>query len=120
MLQITENKDEVIVREIPVVQWIQSFIMINIFLLIGFFWVLTAAGFVSNAVWSFGFIVPIGAFILAMLLNPSITTKIDRPGKIISVKKQSLIKYSFNVYSFNEIEDLIYVDQTDASRGNVN
>ncbi|HEX2641312.1 MAG TPA: hypothetical protein VHL50_12090, partial [Pyrinomonadaceae bacterium] len=39
------------------------------------------------------------------------------PGQTVSVRKRSLIKYSFNVYSFNEIADLIYVETRVRGRG---
>ena len=46
-----------------------------------------------------------------MLSFPATTTRIDRKGKTISVRKQSLLKYSFDVYSFRELSDLIFVSE---------
>jgi hypothetical protein len=44
------------------------------------------------------------------------TIKINRPGKTVSVRKQSLINYDFHVYSFDELANYIYIE----AAGNTN
>src|SRR6476620_3095329 len=110
MLQITKNEDEIIIRELPVAQWLNSVIVGGVL----FFLVFAALSSVSDLpglAWSLGIVVPVAGVLLYLLNNPSITIKINKPGKTVSVRKQSLIRYKFDVYSFNEIADLIYVDE---------
>ena len=110
MLRIENRKDEIIVRELPFVEWITFFVFAVILALMAYasyknssqwFWILGIAGLVN-----FYF----------LLTKPLTTTKINKPGKTVSVRKQSLIKYTFNVYSFSEIDDLIYVGDRKSGR----
>jgi len=113
MLQITKSKDEIVIRETPVAQWINSVIIAAILFLLVFFVLSFVADF-SGLAWSLGIIVSVAGFLLYLLDNPSITIKINKPGKTVSVRKQSLLRYKFDVYSFNEIADLIYVNEIGA------
>jgi hypothetical protein len=108
MISVTKNKDEIIVREIPVAQWINAVIVGAVLFLVVFFMLSSTTSF-FNLAWSLGAFVAVAGFFLYLLDNPSITTKINKQGETVSVRKQSLIKYTFNVYSFKEIADLIYV-----------
>lgn len=51
------------------------------------------------------------------MIIPVTTTKIDKKGKIISVRTQSLTEYSFKTFSFNEIAGFIYVNETTDPKG---
>jgi len=114
MLQITKNEDEIVIREIPVAQWICSVIVAAVLFLLVFIVLSSVTGF-SGIAWSLGIIVAVAGFLLYLLDNPTITIKINKPGKTVSVRKQSLLRYKFDVYSFNEITDLIFVDEQKAS-----
>ena len=109
MLRITENKDEIIVREIPFFDWVRAAVAGLIF----FFIVCAALASkenLSDLLWVLILLTPIGAFLLFLLTTPTFSVKINKPGKTVSVRRQNLFKYSFEVYSFSEIADLIYID----------
>jgi len=110
MLQISKSKDEIVIRELPVAQWFNSVIVGAVILLL-FFTALSSVPDLTGLAWSLGIIVPVVGVLFYLLSNPSITIKINKPGKTVSVRKQSLLGYKFDVYSFNEIADLIYVDE---------
>ena len=113
MISVTKNKDEIIVREIPFAQWINAVIVGAVLFLVVFFMLSSTTGF-FNLAWSLGVFVAVAGFFLYLLDNPSITTKINKQGETVSIRKQSLIRYTFNVYSFKEISDLIYVIELQA------
>lgn len=107
MIRTTRNIDEVSIREIPIASLIGSsaiaiFLSFIVFNIPDTYRNLELLG-----------IITMGGFALICLfvaVTSSITTtKINKPGQTVSVRKQSLIKNSFTVYSFKEIEDLIYV-----------
>jgi hypothetical protein len=108
MLRTTRNIDEIITREIPLASAIGSSAL-AIFLSFIVFYISTV-----NRNLELLWIISMGGFALICLFvaltSPITTTKINKPGQTVSVRKRSLIKYSFNVYSFNEIDDLIYVE----------
>jgi len=108
MLRITENKDEIIVRDIPVVRWSASFIALFALFLMVFL----GSSFDSfyeiarGLLWTLSFTM----YIFSMFSNPATTTKIDKKNRLVSVRKRSLFTYSFDVYTFDELRDLIFVD----------
>jgi hypothetical protein len=111
MLRITENQDEIILRELPVIRWtISSVIIFTIFLL-------TFIDFSFNKKSLFDLAgvllisLPIVSFLFYLLTYPATTTKINRKDQFISIRKQSLFKYTFNVYSFNQINGLICIEE---------
>ena len=110
MLRITENKDEIIIREIPVLSRINA----GVVMLILAFVIPVIMNSIENTLqmifFTFFYLSLLGGFIFYLLKNPSLTVKINKPGQTVSVRKQSLIRYNFNVYSFNEMAGLIYVD----------
>ncbi len=110
MLQITRNKDEIVVREIPVAYWIDS-VLLGALLFFSSFLVLLSMRQLSNLPLSLAGIVSLAAILLYLSKEPATTTKINKQGRIVSVRKHNFIKYDFNVYSFNELADLIYVDE---------
>lgn len=110
MLRITKNKDEIIVREIPVAYWIDS-ILVGAILFFCSFLVLLSMRQLSNWPLSLAGIISFAVFLLYLSKGPATTTKINKQGKIISVRKQNFIKYNFKVYSFNEVADLIYINK---------
>ena len=56
--------------------------------------------------------------LLFLITNIATTVKIDKYGEILSIRKQSVIKYSFKVYSFSEVAKPISVDETKDFHGN--
>jgi hypothetical protein len=105
MLRLEEKQDEIIIRDVPVGRWIWSLaatVLIALFLYISFLRV--------DLRWQRAlFIAALGllAFYIC-LITPVTTTKINRETKLVSVRKQSLLGYSFKLYSFDEIAE-IYV-----------
>src|SRR5215213_9677127 len=110
MLQITRDKNEIIVHEIPFAQW--------------FYAVVIGIIFGGLCFWGFSFLTNIfvlalcvstlvfaAAALLFLVDNPSTTVKINKQGGIISVRKESLVSYKFDIYNFDEVADLIYVDE---------
>jgi hypothetical protein len=110
MLQITRESDEIIVHEVPVAQWFYS--IVAGLVLGGVFFVgisfLTKIPVLAICV---GTLVFAGAALLYHRDNPSTTVKINKQGKIVSVRKKSLVGYKFEIYNFEELADLIYVDE---------
>jgi hypothetical protein len=66
--------------------------------------------------WYHGLAAGAGVFLLLTTVSPAVTIKINKPGKTVSVRKQSLLKYDFAVYSFGEIAGAIYVDARQNNR----
>ncbi len=120
MFQIKEKDGIVIVREIPIIQRNISF---GLFIILSFF---IYIGFTSSANENLfnNFFCIIGMFVAALgsllflITNIATTVKIDKYGEILSVREQSVIKYSFKVYSFSEVAKPIFVDETKDFRGN--
>lgn len=113
MIRVTQNKDEIIVHEIPFVQWLSS---VGVgFMFGGIFF---TGIFLLTKIFAFAFGVGALVFAVAALLyhwdNPSTTVKVSNPSKIVSVRKKSLVGYKFDIYNFNEIAGLIYVEEIEA------
>ena len=120
MFQIKEYKGVVIVREIPIIQRSISFglfIILSFFIYIGF-----TSSANENLFNNIFCIIAMFAGALGSLLflinNVATTVKIDKYGKILSIRQQSVIKYSFKVYSFSEVAEPIFVDEMIDFRGN--
>src|SRR5215211_6781337 len=116
MLRVAQNKDEIIIRELPIARW-SSFSALAIFLSLPFSIAFSSSRDFSEQFWLIGIGVGGVVCLFLALMSPITTTKINKPGQTVSVRKQSLITYSLNVYSFNEIDDLIYVDEKQGGRG---
>lgn len=117
MRKIIENEDEIILQETPYKQWIISLIIA------GFSFLFVYRSFTETAdYFNLAFVLAIAVsgtiFFLSLLFNSAITTKINKQKRLISVRKQSLLKYSFKVYDFDEVADLIYVQDEADKRGN--
>ncbi|MEO6590649.1 MAG: hypothetical protein ABIP06_15240 [Pyrinomonadaceae bacterium] len=115
MLRLTENKDDIIIREIPKFQWIA--IIVSLLILLIF-----ASLFLYNEVsvsisFFFGSILFVASFII--VVSPITTVKISRKSKLITVEKRSLIKNTFKIYPFREVADLIYVEEIKDSNGHI-
>lgn len=111
MLRITGNKDEITIREISVVHWIYS-ILVGAVLFSVVLLGLSALTQLFGLALSIAALISIAGFLLYFSAVPATTTKINKPGKTISVRKQNFLRYDFKVYSFNDVADLIYVDKT--------
>ena len=110
MLRIKENKDEIIVRAIPIRGWITAGVVALILIFIITAWLISRTG-VSGAMWIIPYLVFLGGVLFFILqTSPATTIKINKPGETVSIRKQSFSNYSFDVYSFNEIADFIYID----------
>lgn len=109
MLRVRQNNDEIIIRELPVLQWINAAAAAAAVFFIALITVSVGTGIGDLFRWLF-LIAPLVGFVLYLLTYPTIITKINTRGQTVSVKKQSLLSYSFDVYSFNEIDSPIYVD----------
>ena len=108
MFRITENEDEIIVRDVPVGRGILLLIatgLIALFLFLLFDELEWHHSLFTGALGLLAF--------YFFLITPVTTTKINRQTKLVSVRKQSLLGYSFNVYSFDEIAGSIYVEVED-------
>ena len=116
MLRAAQNKDEITIREIPVARWF-GYSALAIFLSIPLFITISRQENYSELFWLIG--LGGGALICLVLAltNPITTTRINQPGQTVSVRKQSLLTYSFAVYSFNEIAEQIYVEAQEGGRG---
>ena len=110
MLRITGDSEEVIIREMPVLQRVNAFVVAASLFFIALFLIASGAD-LSILAWSLLLFAPIAGFLFYLLSKPSITVKINRPGQTVSVRRRSLLKYDFKVYSFNEIADSVYVNQ---------
>jgi hypothetical protein len=110
MLRITGDSEEVIIREMPVLQRVNAVVVAASLFFIALFLIASGAD-LSILAWSLFLFAPIAGFLFYLLNKPSITIKINRPGRTVSVRKRSLLKYDFKVYSFNEIEDSVYVNK---------
>lgn len=118
MLKITENKDEIIIREFPFLRWLSA-LGAAVFFFIPVIFALSLDKDFSRGQW-FWLCSCLALFCIFLFLALAIsvtTIKLNIPGKTVSVRKRSFIKYDFNVYSFNEIADLIYIDETNIGRG---
>jgi hypothetical protein len=115
MLRVKQNEDEIVVREFPVLKWINALVAAVTVFFIVLIAISSAAG--GGLFWFFCLLAPLVAFVLYLLTYPTTTTKVNNRGRIVSIRKQSLLGYSFDVYSFNEINDPIYVDVRNGSHG---
>jgi hypothetical protein len=116
MLRVRQNKEEIIIRELPIIRWI-SFLGLAVVLFLPVFVFFPSHKDSFDLFWSIGMSIGVIVCLIFALTNPITTTKINKPGQTVSVRKQSLIKYKFDVYSFNEIADLIYVNVKEGGRG---
>lgn len=110
MFRVTENKDEIIASEIALEAW---FYTIVIGLVFGGGTFLGILLLVSNKILAL-YVSALVFTVAALLYNwntPATTIKINVPGKTISVKKKSLTGYKFDIYDFEEVADLIYVEE---------
>lgn len=117
MLQIAENTDEMIMREIPYAQWVGSF-FISLFSFIFVYHSLSTIGDSFNPAWVLAITVSGVIFFFSLLTSPALTIKINKQKRTISVRKQSLLKYSFDIYDFDDVADLIYIDEKNEAREN--
>ena len=91
MLRVNENKDEIIFRAVPIKEWIIAGILAFILISGVSLWLYYGA-ISSGLVWLVYFSVFLGGALLFFLINEAITIKINKPGKTISIRKQSFIK----------------------------
>src|SRR6185369_2777545 len=111
MIQVSRNKDEITVREILIGHWFNSVLVGGVL----FFAVLLGLSALTKI---FGLALCIAApiSILSFLLyywdGPATITKINKPGKTISIRKHNFLRYNFKVYSFDDVADQIYVNKT--------
>lgn len=117
MLQIVENTDEMIMREVPYAHWLGSF-FISATSLFFLYYSLSTATDSFNLAWIIAISVSGVIFFFSLITNPAITIKINKQKRTISIRKQSLLKYSFNIYDFDEVADLIYIDEKNEARDN--
>lgn len=113
MLKITENKDEIIVREFPFMRWLSA-LSAAVFFFLPVIFVLSLDKEFSRGQWFWlCFLLALFCFFLFLALAIPLTTiKLNNSKQTISVRRRSLVKYSFNVYFFNEAADLIYINET--------
>ena len=116
MLRVKQNEDEIIIRELPVLKWLNALIATVAVFIFTIIAVSSVTG-MSNLFWVFCVLVPLVAFLLYLLTYPTVTTKINLPGQTVSIRKKSLLGYSFDIYSFSEINDRIYVDVQNGIHG---
>ncbi|HQU83364.1 MAG TPA: hypothetical protein PKY59_09580 [Pyrinomonadaceae bacterium] len=116
-MKVTESTDEIILQETPYLQWIIS-LVIAAFSFLFVYRSLSEMTDYFNLAWTLAIAVSGSIFFISLLFNPAITTKINKQKKLISIRKQSLVKYSFKVYNFDEVADLIYVHDESDTRGN--
>jgi hypothetical protein len=109
MLRVRQNEEEIIIRTVPVKEWIIGSILGFILVSVISLWLYYGA-VSSGSVWLVFFSVFLGGYLIIFLINKATTIKINKPGKTISIRKQNFIKYSFEIYSFDEIADFIYID----------
>jgi hypothetical protein len=110
MLRIKGDSEEVIIREMPVLQWFNAAVVALCLFLFALLMIAYGTDLAVLA-WSSVIFAPIAGFLIYLLTRPSITIKINRPGQTVSVRKRSLFRYDFNVYSFSEIADAVYVER---------
>ena len=104
MIKVTEFNDEIVIRDIPLMQWVWA----------AFFAVF--AGWFANAWLSFkdysdftidtvDVLIPVVSAVYAFFTTTITTTTIDRAKQTISVKKRGILKNSWDGYLFSEVED---------------
>lgn len=108
MLQVTRNKNEITVREILVAHWIYS-VLIGAVLFFAVLLGIFALTLLFSLALSIAALISIAGFLLYYWDGPATTTKINKTGKTISIRKQNFLRYNFKVYSFNDIAGQIYV-----------
>ena len=116
MLRIRQSEDEIIIREIPFLKWINALITAIVVFFIALIAVSSVKG-IASIFWLLCLIAPLVGFLLYLFTYQTVTTKINLRGQTVSVRKKSLIKYEFSVYSFSEIAGLIYVELKNESSG---
>lgn len=115
MLRITENNEVLTFREISDIRLDGIFgYSIVIFFLI-FYLLSTSITFTIVGVIICSTILLIGAFI-----QSSTTTYINKRDRYISIKKRSILNNTTEIFSFDEITDLIYIDESKDLHGNTN
>lgn len=115
MLRVRQNKEEITICTVPVKEWIISSILGFILISVISLWLYYGA-ISSGLVWLGFFSVFLGGYLIIFLINEATTIKINKHSKTISIRKQNFIKYSFEIYSFDEIADFIYIDSKSGGR----
>lgn len=103
MLEIRESRSEVVVREKPFLKWMAAFSLTYGASFIVYF------VFSPPALWTL--VIAVAVFLGYLIAFPSFTVKIDRQSRIVSVRRQSLIKYDFKVFGFDEIDGPLFVSE---------
>jgi len=109
VLKIEANKDEIIIRETPIIGWISGFLIAIILFFIAYYGLSATADFHKLSL-SIAIIISVAFLTFFLFINPAVTTKINKPGQTVSIRRQSHIKYTFDIYSFNEIAGEIYIN----------
>lgn len=115
MLRIYENKDGIVIREIPDFLTIAVITSIIISFILGILFLLRATSLSLN--FFFGAILFVALFII--IISPITTIKLSKESRFITVKKRSLIKNEFKIYPFREIADLIFLEEHKTSKGEI-
>jgi len=113
MVRITDNADEITVQSIPVKDWIIAGSFTFVFVSVISLWLLYGANS-SGLVWLFYLAVILAGFVF-VFMNEATTIRINKTGKTVSVRKHTFYKYSFEVFSFDEIEP-IFIESTLSGR----
>ena len=107
MVKVIRNDGEIVIRDIPFMQWIAFLVMIivagfTVFMLGGFF--LSDS---SSTTVLFGVLILLAAFgwtAYEFLTTATTTTTINRQKETLTVQKKGLLKNDFQSYRFDEIE----------------
>lgn len=107
MVKVIRNDGEIVIHDIPIMQWVAFLVMI----IVSGFIVFMLGGFYlsdsSSTTVLFGGLIVLASFgwtAYEFLTTATTTTIINRPKKTLTVQKKGLLKTDFQSYRFDEIE----------------
>ncbi|MBS1795670.1 MAG: hypothetical protein JSS81_17580 [Acidobacteria bacterium] len=112
MIRVVETKDAIVLSGGRFPKWPGAFLAGAGFGAFVTFWCVI---FLRSFVWVWTIFPPVFFlfFLIYLWLNPTIDVRIDKAARTISVRRRSLLKYDFEVYSFSELDGPVYVREID-------
>ncbi len=118
MIRVRQDKDEIIIREIPITSR-NIFSVLSLIFLAVIYLLLRPGIYFSDNLLILSVIFGTVISLYWIISDSVITTKINKPAQTVSIRKQSLIKYGFAVYSFSEISNKISVKIAQGGRNGI-
>lgn len=110
MFRIEENGEELFIKEFPVWNWLIYFVIFSI--LVNFFY-LFVSEFIDINISSIieVFFITVFTCLLVYIYFPITKIHINKQKQTLAVSKENLLKNEYKIYSFKEIEDVIFVEE---------